>query len=318
MNRILFLFVLITASLAGSVQAQGQLPLEERTLIHNGDERRYLLYVPPRLNASGPVPLVFVLHGGGGNPEIYVRTTSFIHKAREEGFILVFPAGSGRIPNDLALLTWNAGHCCAYAMQQGVDDIGFFRAMISSLSAEYNIDPDRIYAAGHSNGAIMAYWLAARMSDVFAAVGIVAGTIGGYASPDSDTLIVIPEPVNPVSILHIHGMVDESVRYEGGINAEDTLSRRNDLSVAESIAFWVDVNQCETMPNNTLLDDGMVIIEHYACPLTGAEVKLISIVDGGHSWPGASASRREAADIPSQRISATDEIWNFFAAHPRR
>jgi polyhydroxybutyrate depolymerase len=296
--------------------AQEEIRFEERTLTYDGLQRRYLVYVPPQYDASQPVPLVFVLHGGGGNPEMYEEVTHFGEKAREEGFILVYPAGTGRLRGE-RLLTWNAGHCCAYAFEQDVDDVGFFRTLVTQIQDEFAIDADRIYVAGHSNGAMMAYRLAAEMSDVFAAAGIVSGTIGGYPTPESDTLYIIPQPEQAVSIIHIHGMADENVRYEGGVNKDNSLSRRSDLSVAESIRFWVEADQCDTDPTQETRDGEMVLVETYACPASGTTVELISIKDGGHAWPGGSVLRR-GADRPSLRVNATDELWAFFSAHPRQ
>ncbi|MDX2075278.1 MAG: PHB depolymerase family esterase [bacterium] len=295
------------------VSAQDVIEFEERTLTHDGRERLFLLYVPPQYDGITPMPLVFMLHGGGGNPYAYEEMTGFAQKAQDEGFILVYPAGTGRFRN---MLTWNAGYCCGYAFEQDVDDVGFFSAMIETLTGEYIIDPARIYVAGHSNGGMMAYRLGAELSDIFAGVGIMAGTIGGYATPESDQLYIIPEPENPVSVIHIHGMADENVRYDGGVNDKSAISRRNDLSVADAMVFWVAVNQCDPTPSTELRDGDMVQVDIYACDATGTGVTLISIVDGGHSWAGGEVLRRRG-DQPSQRVSATDEIWAFFEEHPK-
>lgn len=315
MRGVLILTIAMMGVMFGfRVSAQSDdITFDERSLTVDGQERSYLLYVPPAYDPANPVPLVFVLHGGGGNPDLYEGVSGFGEKARNEGFILVYPAGSGRTRR---LLTWNAGHCCAYAMEQNVDDVAFFRAMVTELSAEFNIDPDRIYAAGHSNGGMMTYRLAAEASDIFAAVGVVSGTIGGYPTVGSTELIMIPQPENPVSVIHIHGMADDNVPYNGGESNGALGDPRIDLSVADSIGFWVNADQCETTPSTETSDDNMVITDVYACPESGTTVKLISIVDGGHAWAGGNAASR-LSDTPSQRVSATDEIWAFFAAHPR-
>ncbi len=194
--------------------------------------------------------------------------------------------------------------------------MGFFRALVLTLTSEFNIDPQRIFVAGHSNGGMMSYRLAAEMSDVFAAAAIVSGTIGGYPTPDSPDLYTIPEPAQPVSILHIHGMADQNVRYEGGVNGDDALSQRRDLSVADAIAFWVQADQCAITPIHVSSDEGMLLTDTYTCDPSGTTVELITIVDGGHSWPGGKAPRL-VSDPPSQRLSATDAIWSFFRAHPK-
>jgi polyhydroxybutyrate depolymerase len=313
-HRFLLALLFIGLSLNLGISAQeNPISFEERSINVEGRERSFLLYVPSSSDSAGAIPLVFMLHGGGGNPDIYEGITGFGEKAREEGFILVYPAGTGRLKR---LLAWNAGHCCAYAMEQNVDDVAFFRAMVAELSDEFGLDPNRIYAAGHSNGAMMAYRLAAEASDIFAAVGIVAGTIGGYPSLDNEELILIPEAENPVSILHIHGMADENVPYYGGESNGVLSEPRIDVSVAESIGFWLEINQCETEALSQTSADAMVLTEIYDCSATGTSVELISIVDGGHAWAGGESASR-LSDTPSERVSATDEIWSFFAAHPR-
>lgn len=317
MRNLLTLVVMLTLLAVVSAQAQDDddIVFEDRTLSVDGMERRYLLYVPPQAANGDSLPLVFLLHGGGGRPEIYEEVTGFGQIARDEGVLLVYPAGTGARSRS-ELLTWNAGHCCAAALANDVDDVAFFRAMVGELTAEFNVDADRIFVTGHSNGAMMTYRLLAEMSDVFAAGAAVAGSVGGYPTPDSDDLFVISQPENAVSVLAIHGMLDGSVRFEGGVNDDDTPSHRNDLSVAESIAFWVDVNACDPEPERTSQDDDMVLIDSYTCDMTDTVVELIAIVDGGHSWPGGEGGRLRS-DPPSQRVNASEAIWAFFAANPR-
>lgn len=307
---LIVIFTLFSA-MYQPISAQGEVVFEEVTLEHDGLERRYLLYVPSQLDVSQPAPLVFVLHGGGGNPELYEEVTGFSQKAEEGGFILVYPAGTGRT----RLLTWNAGHCCAYALENDVDDVGFFRAMLEDIQADYNIDPNRIFAAGHSNGGMMTYRLAAELSDVFAAVAVVAGTIGGFPSLDGEP-VIIPEPEYPVSVLHIHGQEDNNVQFDGGINTDGVSAERYDMSVMDSVGFWVEANACDPVGNLSLDESGFVAHVSYDCSETNTAVEIIAITDGGHSWPGGVAPIRRS-DPPSERVDATAEIWAFFAAHPR-
>jgi polyhydroxybutyrate depolymerase len=138
------------------------------TLTYDGLERTYILHVPPSYNERHPVPLVISLHGGGGNAGHQRRVSDFNRLADEKGFIVVYPNGTGQRQD--AILTWNGGACCGYAMTNNVDDVGFIRALIAELSNAYAIDPKRIYVTGISNGGIMAYRLACEASDVIAAI----------------------------------------------------------------------------------------------------------------------------------------------------
>jgi len=278
----------------------------ERTLNHDDRARSYRLHLPPAYDGTTPLPLVLALHGGGGNPGNMARKTGFSDLADEKGFIVVYPAGTGRFAN--FLLTWNASHCCGYALEHGVDDVGFFKQLLEELQRTLAIDPARVYVTGHSNGAMMAYRLGAELSKRIAAIGPMAGTIGGRASADAER-VTIPAPSQPVSLVAIHGFLDESVNYEGDHGAR-TLGTREDLSVAESIAFWVEQNGCDPRSRREEPNEN-VIRETYTGCLDDTEVVLYTALDGGHGWPGS-----DRGDRPSPSLAATEVLWAFFSAHP--
>src|ERR1035438_8717219 len=116
-------------------------------------ERTYLLHLPPVYDGKRSLPLVIVLHGGGGNAPGAVRVTGCSANADKEGFVRGYPNGSGRLKN--RMLTWNSGNCCGYALDSDVDDAGFIRALIDELEKTRAIDPKRVYATGMSNGGMM-------------------------------------------------------------------------------------------------------------------------------------------------------------------
>jgi polyhydroxybutyrate depolymerase len=254
------------------------------------------------------MPLVILLHGGGGSAQGAAKKSQLSPKADEEGFIAVYPNGTGILPD--RSLTWNAGYCCGYALQHNVNDVGFIRALIEKLQKELKIDPKRIYATGISNGGMMSYRLGAELSEVIAAIAPVAGSIGGRVTPDSP-LVVVPTPSQPVSVIAFHGKLDENVPYNGGHGARAS-SPRIDLSVAESIAFWVKANGCSPTPKTEISASGNIVKDTYTGCANGTEVVLYTIVNGGHAWPGAAQG-----DRPTQEISATDLLWEFFKEHPK-
>jgi len=145
----------------------------EQSLTFGGRERRYLLHLPPSIRGAQPLPLVIVLHGGANTPEMAERMSGMSPKADSAGFIVAYPQGT-TTPND-QLYTWNAGTCCGYALDNNVDDVGFIRALIEQLQAEYSIDPKRIFVNGISNGGMMAYRLGCELSDKLAAIAPIAG-----------------------------------------------------------------------------------------------------------------------------------------------
>jgi len=278
------------------------------SLVFEGRTRTYVLHLPPSYDGQTPMPLVIFLHGGGGNAQSAARNYELSPKADQEGFIVVYPNGTGILLD--RVLTWNAGHCCGYALQQNVNDVGFIRALIEKLQKELKIDPRRIYATGISNGGMMSYRLGAELSDIIAGIAPVAGSIGGHVTPDSP-LVVIPTPSQPVSVIAFHGMLDENVPYNGGHGARAS-SPRIDLSVAESIAFWVKANGCNPTPTTEISASGNIVKDIYTGCANDTEVVLYTIVNGGHSWPGV-----PGGDRPTKEISATDLLWEFFKRHPK-
>lgn len=120
-----------------------------------GQQERHYHYFAPQEKSSHP--LVLVLHGGGGNGENAAAMTGFTAKAMQEGFIVVYPDGSGRLGD--RLLTWNAGHCCGYALEQKIGEAAFFSALIDKFILDHGADPKRVYITGLSNGAMMAHRL---------------------------------------------------------------------------------------------------------------------------------------------------------------
>jgi polyhydroxybutyrate depolymerase len=273
-----------------------------RTLTHDGLERSYILYVPASVNWSQPVALVFVFHGGTGNAESAIRMSGFNQVADQNGFLVAYPNGTGRLSDD-KLLTWNGGNCCGYAQNKNVDDVGFVRAIVTDLQSLANIDAKRIYASGMSNGGILSQRLACEASDVFAAIAPVAGTLN--FSPC--------DPTQSISVIEFHGTGDQHIPYEGGFGPE-SLVDVNFVSVQDSVKFWVSFNGCTSQAQTNSFDD----IQHtvWAGCTTSTSVELYTVIDGGHAWPGGAAGRAEA-DPPTQTISASQLIWKFFAAHPK-
>jgi polyhydroxybutyrate depolymerase len=293
-----------TFSAVAGVQ-NGRASDQRQNLMHNGIERHYLLRVPGTVSRSNNrVPLVLVLHGGGGNADNVEKVTGFTDKAGKEGFIVVYPEGTGRRKNKL--LTWNAGHCCGYAMDNRVDDVGFISALIDKLIKNYPIDPKRIYATGISNGGMMTHRLGIELSNKLAAIASVVGTLFG---DEKRTAL-------PVSAIMINGKLDKSVPHQGGPpggvfkSAWDGTPTKPAL---EQAVFWASSNGCTGSPIKT--DAGTYTRWQSHCP-AGLAVELYLVDDNGHAWPGGQKGII-LGDKPSSTFNGTDVIWDFFKAHTK-
>jgi polyhydroxybutyrate depolymerase len=300
-----FLLSLPTGHVLRQAMAQNGLQVNpkpgdyKRSLPFGGRERSYVLHVPPAYTGQKPLPLVIVLHGRGGNAQNAMRMSGMSEKADKNGFIVAYPDGTG------FLQTWNAGNCCGSALDQNVDDVGFIRVLIEDLQKEFFLDKGRIYATGMSNGARMAYRLGCEFSDKLAAIAPVAGALNFENC----------QPARPLSVVIFHGTADKRIPYEGAKRSKWVdRHQRIDISVSDAASFWVKHNQC----SNTLQkqERGNIIRETYSNCKDGTEVVLYTIKGGGHAWPGGKKGMFWR-DEPTQEISATELMWDFFMRHPK-
>lgn len=302
MSRLPSIFFVLGV-LAAATMSRGSHAEDRQTIQVKGTARTYVIRAPDSIPADTRIPLVIVLHGGGGNAANAEKMTGFTGKARKEHFIVVYPEGSGRLRR--GLFTWNAGHCCGHAMETQVDDVAFINALIDQVSGHYPIDDRRIYVTGMSNGAMMTHRLGIELSNRIAAIAPVVGTVFG----DERT------PGHPVATLMINGALDEHVPVHGGHgrgrgrNAWDGTPAG---PVLDQGAFWARANGCGATPAQQ--DSALRTHYRYQCP-PGRAVELIMVKDNGHAWPGGSKGSRRG-DQPSESLNATDVIWSFFDEHP--
>lgn len=302
--RRLALAVMVVVILGGFVARRSVSAADPVLSIEvGGRTRSAVVHVPPGYTGSEPVPLVLLLHGGGGNGLQAARAYRMDPVADRENFIVAYPNGTSRMGD---MLTWNAANCCGYAQDQGVDDVAFIRALVEELERRYTIDPRRIYATGMSNGGMMAYRLACRLSDKLAAIAPVAGALNEASCA----------PGGPVPTIIFHGADDQHVLYDGGYGPRQ-FEPRYDFPVSHAVSFFVAHNNCSPAPVAETSPSGAIRKETYAGGTGGAEVIVYTVVGGGHSWPGGVPPTRPGADAPTQEISASELMWEFFARHPK-
>lgn len=276
---------------------------DEVTLRHGGRDRRYRLHVPLHDAAAG-LPLLVVLHGGGGSGEHVREVTRLDELGVRAGFAVAFPDGTGRLPR--RLLTWNSGGVDAYAARHDVDDVGFLRAVVADVEQRVAIDRRRIFAVGHSNGGMMCHRLAREAADVFTGIAVVGGAMDFNAV----------DATLPLAVLLIHGTADRHVRIRGGETEAGIAQegRRVDASLQDAIDYYVARNGLSGYPETVV--DGRVRVDTYAKPRGGdvaAPVRVVTLDGGGHAWPGSSERQALLADAPFP-WSASRAIVAFFAA----
>ncbi|KAF0195712.1 MAG: hypothetical protein FD166_2885, partial [Bacteroidetes bacterium] len=191
MKKIL-LIIIICTFISGDTNSQ-----VTGNFVFDGITRSWIVYLPAGFNAEESLPLMIALHGYTQNGQEIMQFSDFNTIADTGRFVVVYPNG---VDN-----AWNVG----FSGGSTADDVGFLSALIDTLHQQYNIDYERVYATGLSNGGFMSYRLACELGNRIAAIAPVAGTM-----TDESLLACAPQRMMPV--LHIHGTADLIVNYNGG------------------------------------------------------------------------------------------------------
>lgn len=269
------------------------------SIAHDSRTRTYRVHLPAGYyDTNTNLPVLLGLHGGEGSAEQFEAQTELDSKADAENFIMVYPDGV-KNPNAVGE-AWNAGKCCgAVAAIYKIDDVGFISDLIDKIKADYRVDAKRIYATGHSNGAMMCYRLANELSTKLAAVAPNAGNFQmktAYA------------PTRNVPVIHINSKLDQNVKYLGGMSTGPAGQYNppvdSCLNVVAGLASCLQKKQVvQSFPLYT-------IYKWSGCTPDNFQVMLYLTEDGGHSWPGGNKGNI-TADPPSQAFVNNDIIWDF-------
>ncbi|MBK8256268.1 MAG: esterase [Polyangiaceae bacterium] len=277
------------------------------SLLSGGVERTYVYRLPTSLDpAQKPWPMVLALHGRLGTGAQQEQLTHFSTLADKEGFIVVYPDGVEK--------SWADGRPGSPAQEKGIDDVAFLSALIDEFVNNQGADKTRVFVAGMSNGAMMSYRLACDLSDKVAAIGPVAGLM--YTG-----IVDTCKPKRPVPVMIFAGTEDPLMPYEGGPVGSDTGGEV--LSAVKTLETWAKLNGCQgeptqSTPTDADPNDGTTLTLSTASGCSaGAEVKLFTVNEGGHTWPGGNQYLPEGfIGKTSRDVDASQTLWEFFKAHP--
>jgi polyhydroxybutyrate depolymerase len=286
-----FYFLLLTCFpfLSGSLFSQTTVV---DTIPFGGLQRTYRIYIPAIYNSNKAVPLVFNLHGLGSNAAQQEVYGDFRGIADTANFILVCANGT----QTAAGQGWNN-----FATPgTGVDDVGFISALIDKVSSKYNINKNRIYSTGMSNGGFMSYDLACFLNTRIAAIASVTGSMIA-------THLKACKANRPTPVMEIHGTGDNTVKYDG------TPGLLTCTPIDTLVDFWARFNKCAApvvtmLPNINTADGSTVEHRVYGNGKNGSSVELYKVINGAHTWPGSAVPIAGT----NQDFSASKEIWRFF------
>jgi polyhydroxybutyrate depolymerase len=273
------------ATCSGKTGAAGDTPY---MVLADGEMRSFRVHAPPGYDGTNALPVVFVFHGYTETADQIEDITKMTPEADARGYIVVYAQGLNN--------SWNAGNCCGSSGTNDVDDDAFALVMLDTLASDYCVDDKRIFTSGFSNGGMLSHRFGCELSDRFAALGPVSGTM----ALDACT------PSRPVPVMSFHGTSDFVVPYadggfsggEGAVQTSTEWAARNGCDATSTVTFSQGDASCETWSN---------------CD-AGADVTLCTLTNGGHQWPGGNSAG--PAGTINMDIFASAALLDFFDAHP--
>jgi polyhydroxybutyrate depolymerase len=262
------------------------------------EERSATITIPDDvLNTKVAVPVIFALHGPGKSRDNMERVTGLLKKAEEKGMITVFVNGTRR--GEFKGLYWNAHPFMENDGDYSVEtDEDFIQRLLRHLDKQGVVDHGKIFAVGHSMGGMMAYKLACKMSDTFAAIAVQSG-----AMTTEDCHLN-----QPVSVLHIHGVNDDRVPISGGesISGSGVIWPNTRAKIEE----WGGLQSCGVQSFS--MAEGQAYCTMSTCD-AGTRVSMCFVYDAGHDWMGKMKSRAHISLYDAEEeFKSTDWILNFF------
>lgn len=268
--------------------------------LFGGLTRSFRAYVPPTYNPDQPMPLVIALHGRPDTGSGFAYRLDMNRVAQEHGFIIAYPDG---IDNG-----WNYVRGSPFFAQNPVDDDAFIAAMVDDLALDLNIDRDRVYVTGFSNGGFMTMRLACLAPDLYAGFAVVGA---GFQI----NFVDLCREATPVPMLFIHGTDDVSIPWAG----METNEIRTLLSFPDTVGMWVDINDCDVDPVQAIFPQSGRSPETqvrrfvYRDCDDESDLLVYAIVGGGHNLPGVPGRIVERiAGRVNMDIHAGEVIWDFF------
>jgi polyhydroxybutyrate depolymerase len=270
--------------------------------LHKGLLRNYLVHVPASYTGQQAVPLLLDFHGFSKDASNERQYSGQLAESDKRGFIVAWPNG--------VALSWNAYGCCFVGDALNVDDVSFNRAVITAMKGRANIDADRVYVTGISNGGGMAQRMACEAADLVRASVSVSYPLNRPSC----------SPARPISMWEIAGTADTTIGYYGSTPPLPILP--NDLAgvplgvqgARESLAAWKTILGCSAELYQEQLPDGSHYagsrFEEYRSCNGGVRTGLVTIANGEHVL--YNGYDELGSDPDKAPIDVAPYIWDHF------
>lgn len=243
----------------------GEAVLKDTTIQAGLIQREYVVVTPSWMASRDRLPVVVALHGLSVDRFAMLDAANWREAVESRGFVAVFPQGFGN--------SWNVGPCCPPANLLQMDDVGFLDSVIAAVTDTEGVDPDRVYMAGFSGGALMTYHYACQRSDRLKAIGPVAGVNLNRCVPSQ-----------PLPLLHQHSDPDPVVPFDGSVGVGQLVSSEPLPPVIETVQQWASAAECGDPSKWDRLAESVDVMKWGSCS-DGIAVELVRLKGLGHEWP---------------------------------
>jgi polyhydroxybutyrate depolymerase len=263
-----------------------------------GRDRTFIEYVPKSLKPGAP--LLFVLHPSGGDAASMRQYSDyeFDELADKYGFLVVYPDGFDS--------TWNdcRGGSPFSSKRLKIDDTGFIKSLLNHEATAHAVDRKRVFAAGWSNGAQLAYRLALEDPDDFAGVAAISASVPVKENLDCGQVD------KPIPVMIVNGTADPINPFRGGMVTLGDAELGNVLSSEDTAKYWAKLLGVTAPPQIATLPHkgGRTSVNSMSWAKDGVPVVILyAVQNGGHAMP-----------LEGEDLDSPVAIWDFFAKLPSR
>ncbi len=320
-----------TIDVAGSAYIEG---INCRIVPIGGYPRTYIVYIPA--NLQSPAPVVYQFHGTGGDGYGFHSNSGWLEKADAEGLILVSMS---------SLKYCQQGYDCEHGGSEGwkskwhhyafqidaadynlqikpddypagaswpANDVKFTQAVVADVKrtgSAWNVDSDRMFATGFSNGASFVAQLAVELADELAAVGYSSGGLIDGSNPD--------EPAAYIPVFALFGTHERGVISQADTNGQPIpLDPDEFLADAGLQSYFIfphldgfehEYDPLNPTPDWTLKENHYTVVNWQSGP--AKHLFQLGVLEGlQHTYPSGMEPRNPYGFV------AADIFWEFFEA----
>lgn len=319
--------------------------MTRHTLQHDALEREYFVFLPSAYGGGQALPVAIFMHGYGGTATgTEAEVAQGLNRYAEEyGYVMVYPQGTWFMAGDSQESQWEAtswnhlsgnfdagpegplcssdtlqspcppecGSCGQCGWTSCHDDVGFLQRLVATVAADFQVDAERFFVTGFSNGAMMAHRIACEASELFAGAALVGGRVErGFECT----------PTQRMPLLQINGGSDETVPHDGRVSSSGYFFAST-TSVAE---HWNDGESCAL--NSQDWASPTIEGDNVQCTIACGDTDHAAIdclwPEGNHRWPGTADFRGsngycvtelQSASMPEQLLciepDPTADFW---------